>query len=533
MRTVKINNELVYISPNWGVSDKINARTTCQFTVVDLLNLTDIFVGADVLIEEGSDDNITQAWNDLNIAWDDANFNWGFNTETLFAGTVDEVTIYEPYPNVIEYDITAVDYSAIPDKRLIADSVVNKTAGAIVREHILPILSEEGVTEGDIEEGQLITKAVFNYDTATVALDYIKNVTGLNWEIDFDRRLNLFRRDENTSPIALTDALQHSNFSYNKTRQQYRNKQYVRAGRGKTTLQQLESPTPKPDGVSRNFILRFPLAEKPRIFIDSVEVLPDDIGVNGLDQNRKFYFSFGSNVIAQDETEAPLLTETIQMTYTGLFPILVVDDRADEITERALKETSTSGIYEHINRESSINESEQALEFADGLLQKYGIIPATVSFQTEVHGIEAGQLLTVQKSLYGINDTFLVEEVSISAVGQCTVYNVKCLDGSALGGWEEYFKDILKGQREFIIQENEVLILLNVQSESVTMGADVDITVYESLYPSEGDAVAWNGVAGNWDSAVSSWDSFVTGTPLYPSNILYPGTITAEVNLVD
>lgn len=467
MRTVKINNELVYISPNWGVSDKINARTTCQFTVVDLLDLTEIFIGADVLIEEGLD--------------------------TLFAGTVEEIEIYEPDANFLEYAVTAVDYSALADKRLIADSVVNKTAGEIVKENILPILAEEGVTEGVIEDGQLINKSVFNYDTATVALDYIKDVTGLNWEIDFSKRLNLFSRDANLSSVNISDTTQTSNFSINKNRNQYRNTQFVRAGRGKTTTQALEKPTPKPDGVSRNFIVRFPLAEKPRIFLDSVEVLASDIGVNGLDTGKKFYFTFNSNVITQDESETVLSTELLEITYVGLFPILVRSENASQILDRQSKEPTTSGIYEKLQKESSLNESAQALEFSEGLLQKYGIIPSTITFDTEVHGIEAGQLLSINKTLYGINDSYLVEEVNISAIGINTVYTVKCLDGSSLGGWEEFFKDMLKGQREFVIQENEVVIRLISFQDVVTisenlvldLGGDVEaqetVTIGESL----------------------------------------------------
>ena len=48
MRVCKINNEAVYISSNWAISDKINARTIFGFQVIDTLNLTTIQKNDDV-----------------------------------------------------------------------------------------------------------------------------------------------------------------------------------------------------------------------------------------------------------------------------------------------------------------------------------------------------------------------------------------------------------------------------------------------------------------------------------------------------
>jgi hypothetical protein len=459
MRVFKIDSLPVTVSPYWFISDAINSLTTVQFIVEDLQNLTEINIGDEIEITE--------------------------DATVLFKGTVDTVDESEQSPGRLQYSITGTDFNTLADKRLIANSFVNTTAGDMVRAFITDVLTEEGITAGNIVNGPTIKKAVFNYDKATNALDYIKDVTGLNWNIDFDKKLNLFERSTNISPWSLTDSIQHANFRRTRTRDQYRNKQYIRAGKGETSEQTQETPTPKPDGVSRTFIVRFPLAKKPRLFIKLgagtlTEVNPADIGVNGIDKNKKFYFSFGSNIISQDETETELVEgDDIKATYKGLYPILTVADDPSQINARKEKETGTSGVYETLTKESSIDESSAALDLAQGLLVKYGVIPSVVEFETEIHGLKAGQLLPIQKDLYNINDSYLIESVNISTNGRSTVYNVKCLDGSSLGGWQEFFKEIIKNGRDYVIQGNEVLILLNLQTEVEGYTGSVKIETFK------------------------------------------------------
>jgi len=521
----------------------------------------------------------------------------------------------------------------------------------------------------------------------------------MNWNIDFNKQLNFFSNSTNLAPWILSDTVQHTNFRVKRNRSQYRNRQYVRAGAGKTSEQALEKPSPTPDGSSRSFILRFPVAEKPVIFvsyetgtgidsyaktvlhlngadnsttftdngttpknwqasgvahIDTAEsvfggaslyvggemsyyiytsdhddfyfgsanftidcwakklvlnqaqlfrqvgtggtdyftfgfdsydicdlefhqnsttyhantgvvitdndwhhyavvrsdntltvyidginkvtidvtgitfinlsgiaqigtllegyidefriskgiarwtanftlptseyevyeagvsaVLSANVGVNGLDSGKLWYFSYDSNIISQDSSQAVLTAGmTLEVTYIGLYPILTLIDNPAQIAERVAIETSTSGIYENFQTEKSINENGQATEYTEGLLLRYGIIPSIITFDTEIPGLKAGQLLPIQKTLFGINASYLIESVDISTADAEKInYSVRCLDGSALGGWERFFKDLLKGNQQYIIQENEVIILLSITTEKENWGSSTTITI--------------------------------------------------------
>ena len=266
-RTYFIDSEAIIVSPSWSISDKINARSTLNVTVLDKQSAT---------ISEGAEFQM-------------------FNGATkIFEGVILRIRKYESDPNVLYYNLDIVDNSALADRRVIAKTYVNQTAGDIVTDLIAEVLGEELVTAGTIATGPIIKKAVFNYIKCSAALDYIKNVTGLNWNIDKDKQLQFFDRSTNISPFTLNSTVQHSKFQQESNMDEYRNIQYVRGGRGRTATQEDEIPTPAPDGKSRSFVVRFPIAEQPTLEINLngagwVAIDAGDIGVNGLSTNKKWY----------------------------------------------------------------------------------------------------------------------------------------------------------------------------------------------------------------------------------------------------
>lgn len=485
-RTYYIAGQEVYVNSGWSISDKINNRSTLSITVIDPLSAA--------VVDEGE---TFQIYNGAVI---------------IYEGIILRVRKSEIYKNELSYGLDVVDNSAIADKRVIAKVYENTLAGDIASDIITQVLGQEGVTAGTIIDGPIIKKAVFNYIRCSEALDYIKKVTGLNWNIDKDKKLQFFDRTTNLSPFTLDDTKQHSKFTHETNRDSYRNTQYVRGGRGKTATQTAEVPTPKPDGKSKNFVLRFPIAEKPSIEINLnsagwVAVSSTDIGINGLDTGKKWYYSYNSPIITQDSSQTVLAdVDQIRVTYIGLKNLFTKAESSGEISDRALKE-GNSGIYENMAVETSISTSAQAIEFGQGLLQTYGEVKDSITFKTELAGLEAGQLLPVNKPLYGINSSFLIESISIvpSGIGNIE-YSVKALDGASIGGWEEFFKELLKGNRDYAIQENEVIILLQMQNESEGYQGTTNIDVFNALYPSN---------------------------VLYPSNTLYPNNAVASQEVLN
>lgn len=449
MRTYTINGNMVIAQRNsLNYNDKLNERTTCSFTVID--PAFEIEVGMEVEISEGA--------------------------TIIFAGSIDSANATGDKVKLVS--VSCVDFSELIDKRIVANAYENELAGDIVKDFITTVFVEEGIIEGNIQDGPTISKATFNYDNGNVAMNYLAEVIGYSWYIDNLKQLNFFDRKTYNAPFELTDTSHnYKGLTVKKTRSQYRNRQYIRAGTDITGEIALEKPSPKPDGVSKTFVTRLPIALKPRIFIDSVEVLASDIGVNGLDLGKKYYFSYNSNTITQDASVATLTTQVLEVTYKGLYPLLVVAESPEQVNARQIIEGG-SGIHETIDQQQDLNTKEAALEFAQGKLEKYGIIPKTVTFSTYDAGLKAGQLLTITNAFHGLSGTFLIESVTARDDNGLALYSVKCLDGATVGGWEQLFKILLQGNKKLVIRENEVLVKLITFADSFAVPAMEDEMTY-------------------------------------------------------
>lgn len=476
MREFRLNNVPVVVDPVWSISEKLNARSTMSVKMID------------TLADNG----------DKFELYDDATL--------LFSGVVKKSNRYERTPGQLVCALKVSDNSALAEKRTIAKVYVNQYAGDIVKDIIATVLTEETVTEGMIEDGPIIKKAVFNYSLVSQALDYLKTVTGFVWNIGHDRALNFHSRTLMGANFDLTDSVQHNSFSNDTNMDQYRNTQYIRGGFTETSTQPII--TQAPDGVNRTFTLRFPVSSKPDIYINAVQVNPNDIGINGLDTGKKWYYTYNSITITQDPSQPVLVpSDVISGSFKGLRRLFIAADSPVGVDDRKANEAGTSGKYEKFQIEQSLDNASAATAYAFGLLETFGQITDRVSYVTNIAGLKVGVTQRITKMLYGINEDFLIESIDITPNGPSNLnYNVSALDGASLGGWAEFFKELVRKQADFTISENEVIILLQTQSEFSEVAGEYDILEMDALYPSE---------------------------TLYPSEILYPGTITKEVSILD
>jgi hypothetical protein len=433
MRTYRIaGKEVTVQKSSFSINDRLNERTTTAFVVVN--PSFEIDVGMEFEIEE--------------------------SMEIIARGSIDNVT--QSGDHIIYVQVSGVDFSQLTDKRVIADSFEKTLSGDIVRSFIQKTFSQEGITEGNIQSGPEIEKAVFNYEDGNATMNYLQEVTGYNWEVDNNKKLHFFDRSTNTAPFSLSDtSSNYTGLSVKKTRGKYRNRQYLRAGQDVTDVQ---TERFKGDGEQRTFAVGFKIAKVPTVKVNGVI---QSVGIRGLDDGKQFYWSKGEKELTQDDSETKLTdTDIVEINYQGFFPIKVVIDNSSGISDRK-KVEGGSGIYEHIAQEENIDTQAAAMQFATGKLEKLGTIPKVVTFNTHVKGLKSGQLLPIKNIKHNLDDKFLIESVTARDDNGLTVYSVKCLDGSAIGGWEKLFKSLLKGNKKLVIRENEVLVKLKSVRDTV------------------------------------------------------------------
>ena len=151
-----------------SIQDNINARSSASFVINTSV---EIKAGQEVFIYDGA--------------------------TKIFGGSIDTFVkrflLGGTEPSRKEYDITCVDFNSIADRRKIAETYTDKTVTYILTDLITNQLTGEGITLGTVTNGDYVVKqAVFNYVTFADVLQFIQNLTGLNWNIDYDKTLNLF-----------------------------------------------------------------------------------------------------------------------------------------------------------------------------------------------------------------------------------------------------------------------------------------------------------------------------------------------------
>jgi hypothetical protein len=97
----------------------------------------------------------------------------------------------------------------------------------------------------------------------------------------------------------------------------------------------------------------------------------------------------------------------------------MVDSSTQISARRAIE--NYDGEYQNLVVEESIDEIAQGIQFADGLLRNYGRTEDIITFNTEVQGLQVGQLLHIDKPLFGINKTFLINSRVLTPIDLHTI----------------------------------------------------------------------------------------------------------------
>lgn len=430
-----------------SIDDELKARSTATFELVSADGSYRPAVGAIVsIVQDGT---------------------------TIFGGTIDtiEESVLAFGRSALRHICNCTDYSQIATKRLVARVYESQTAGSIVSDILTNDLSGESVTAGTIDAGPTVTKAIFAYETAAEAFDKLSTLSGHAWWIDYDKALQFRSRDKIAAPFSLTaTSANFRNLRVERTREDYRNRQWIRGSVDVTDTITDEGPTPAPDGTSRVYLTKYPISASPTIKVNG-STSGQTIGVLDVDSGKAWYYQQQLNYIIQSTTETILSsTATLSITYQGLFPIALQVENVPEQTSRAAVEGG-SGIYENA-QDVEIDSASAGIEVANGLLRKYGSIPTKLHFETDTAGLVAGQLLPVNLTAHNLNGTWLVDRVKAVDIGRSDGklrYEVLALSGEALSGWETFFRQMAAQRKRFVINENQVLVRAQSMTDGITL----------------------------------------------------------------
>lgn len=451
--------------------------------------------------------------------------------ERIYKGSIDKVkwkvvegTTDGGAQGTVQSEIDCVDRNQVADRHVVARVYENMLAGDIIRDIVANDLAGEGIqTQGEplsatgsqvgtgivgsavvgriiesgVSDGPMIERAVFNYMTASQVFSELAELVGYYWNIDHFDLLTFAPREQIVAPfqvgeVEISDTLltQHRfrNMDVEDSRDQYRNKQFLRAG---TEITDPRTEDFKGDGATQAFLLAFPAAREPSVTVNGVA---KTVGIKGVDPagSHDWYWNAGNVQIVQDDGAVPLTTtDTLSVTYQGSFPIVIGTADSAEIAARAAVEGGT-GVYEDVAEDATIDSMDLAIDKAGGLLRKYGRVPRRVTFEIDHHGLKPGQLLTMGAPLHEVTGPYLVESVGIQDVPGRSDYlkrQVTILSGEHVDNWIDFFRKLANSGRRFNIRENERLTQGQMVVEVLQLSDVLDVAQAGAIEAVVGSAI--------------------------------------------
>ncbi|KKL44774.1 hypothetical protein LCGC14_2362310, partial [marine sediment metagenome] len=261
------------------------------------------------------------------------------------------------------YQIEGVCFTQLAHRRIISKSYLNTTVRDIVADIVNDDLGADGVTVGSVDEGPNVTEAVFAYVSAAFALNRLAELSGFHWHIDELKRLDMGPVTAFPAPFDLDDLDEFADSAEKAdSNRDYRNRQYVRGGRAET---EPRVETYVGDGARITFVTGFPIARQPTITLNTV---PQTVAVRGIgDSGSQWFWSRASTEVSQNELDTVLGSgDTLEITYKGLFSIVVVSTNQGEVDRKKALEGFGSGLSDAVDTDVSLSTSTAAFEFASG-----------------------------------------------------------------------------------------------------------------------------------------------------------------------
>lgn len=424
------------------IVDRLNARTTCRVLLKDEAAAYRPDIGEPIEVDDEAD--------------------------LAFAGTVDEPSESRPHKDFgpLSNAVQCVDHHQLADRRIVAQAFDDTPAGTIVEAIRATYLAGDGITAGDIQAGPTIERAVFNYIAASRSLDELSELAALQWVIRPNKALDFFARETFTAPWAADTTAALIGVRRRRDRQQYRNRQFVRAGKDRTDIR---TDAFVGDGERKTFSLVFPVATVPTVEVNGS---PQTVGIRGVETGKDWYWNKEEREITQDDAAIALSgTDGLEVTYRGLFPIVVRVDDGSAQSERVGVEGG-AGIYEHVADVPNVDSAALAEEVGSAKLRRFARIAQTLTYQTYQSDLRVGMLQTVDLPYLDTSGTFLIDSIHTTDPGRGDgklLRTVTALDGEGCGGWVAFFRELAAAGRSFVIRESEVLVRVHTLADGLTL----------------------------------------------------------------
>jgi hypothetical protein len=210
------------------------------------------------------------------------------------------------------------------------------------------------------------------------------------------------------------------------------------------------------DGVRQQFRVLYRCHSEVSVKVNNVT---KTVGIKGIDSGKDWYWKDNDDIIEQDESGTVLgVGDTIAVTYRGIVSTNIQIEDSDDIAARALAE-GTSGRYEALYDDSSVQDMGMALDKAEMLLRQSMFDKVDVVYETDVPGLRAGMIQTIQLTEEEVDATVLITSVrgqELNSDGYPFRYTVSGVSGEKREDWLDFYRKLAK-TKTYELRDNEVV----------------------------------------------------------------------------
>lgn len=310
--------------------------------------------------------------------------------------------------SIVRHSVTCKDYSQFLDRKLATERYENTDMQTVVLDLIDRYASDYGFTGNNVLGSEFSIKSIsFNELTLSDCFTKLARLTGYSWYIDYDKDVHFFKKNDEPAPFNLSDNSNNfifNSLSINDDISQIRNKVKVRGGeiRGEARSEFYAG-----NGEQDTFPLGNKFAEAPTVIVDGVG---KTVGIDFLNQDDDYdvmwsftqkYLRFTSGNIPPVPTGPA--TTNIEVNGVPLSPIVVQRQNNPSVVE--------FGVYEFVKYNDSLKTRDEAIQFAQAELETYADAIRNGSFLTYQGGLRSGQTITINSTLAGVSEKFLIQSV--------------------------------------------------------------------------------------------------------------------------
>lgn len=375
-------------------------------------------------------------------------------------------------------DLSAIEWAQI---RVGCNAAI--TANSLFFDHLHATTG--GFTITNVVRGNVKFEDVRSaYKKPTVLTEDIAKQASLFWYIDIERDLHLFSTAAVMAPFEIDDSSEnYSNLELEVDITKLRNRQVVRGGEAPATS--LYTQPFVSDGVQTSFTLDY----KPKDLKMYVEGIEQTIGVEGFvdETTVDWIYNFEEKVIRKTAAGTiPPQGDEGEFTMYPYQPIRVAVTSPTSITAMQAA-TGGDGIYDGpVINDASISSFEDARSRGRAELTLYANAVRTVTFDTDIDGLHAGQTIEITDTQRGISaENFLIQNVKYKQkFGDRFAYSVTA--STTIFGLIEFMQMLLKRANQLTVSPSEVVDTILTVDETMTL-ADVitpvarDKTVYSGI----------------------------------------------------